>query len=352
VNFATLDRGMLVGDLSLVSLHVQSLAMKCPCEQCCTCTQRYYNPISNSDFCYKEDFFRSLGFITTEILVLSLFQPSKSILIKASLERRGGSPALDDTISRVIKTGDTCEFDDMDLLDWARSMIGHDFDDEDRSLFLTSGKGQVIYPIVFSTFEIEKHGYLKLSCLSGTLRYDNDTFNVVSTPESVYYEWIPDLGLPTWPEVFQPINLFRDYKLSWDLGVQDGRELHIKLILIRTSGRVIAQIDPLNILLALRNSLLLERCPHDRRTPLNDTDRFVSYTTPWCQVGENSDSNMEERIASHPSLLISVPAVDSANDLRCFALASYGEGCVLRRGSCIQCCLNLCREADVQTLIL
>lgn len=56
--------------------------------------------------------------------------------------------------------------------------------------------------------------------------------------------------LPTWPEVFQPVNLFGDFKLPWDLTVQDHREFHVRLILIGTSGRAVPQIDPLNILLA------------------------------------------------------------------------------------------------------
>lgn len=346
VNFTTLDKGMLVGDLPKVSLHLQSLAMKCPCQHCCTCTQRYHNPLSNNDFCYKEDFFRSLSFITTEILVLSLFQSSEPILVKASLERRGGYPGLDSTISKVIKTEDTFEFDDMDLLDWVRSIIGHDYDDEERSLTLTSGKGQVIHPIVFSTFNIEKHGYLKLCCLSGTLRYENDTFNVVSTSEDIGYTLTSDLDLPVWPEVFQPVNLFRNFKLSWDLTVQDNRELHVRLILIGTSGRVIAQMDPLNILLALRDSLVLERCPHDCLTPLKDTDSFASYTAPWCEVGEDSDLDTQDSIASYPKLRISVRAVDGAEDLRCF-----GWHLVESRVSCGEALVFSAVLTCVETLI-
>jgi hypothetical protein len=90
-----------------------------------------------------------------EIFVLSLFESPTSLLVRLSLERTS-TPALDYCVSKVIKTGNSHEFDDMGLLEWARSMVGHVFDDEDRSLLMTSGKGQVIYPVVFDTFYVEK----------------------------------------------------------------------------------------------------------------------------------------------------------------------------------------------------
>lgn len=89
----------------------------------------------------------------------------------------------------------------------------------------------------------------------------------------------------------------------------------MRLILIATSGRVVAYIDPLNILLALRHSILLERCPHSCHAPLKHS------------------------IPSHASLQTSARAVDNPKALRCFALASCGEPSVLRRSSCPRCYL-------------
>lgn len=68
---------------------------------------------------------------------------------------------------------------------------------------------------------------------------------------------------------------------------------------------------------------------------------------PWCEVGEDSDSDAQDSIPSHPSLQTSIHAVDDVDALRYFALASYVEANVLRRSSCLQCCLDLCRNADI-----
>ena len=112
-------------------------------------------------------------------------------------------------------------------------------------------------------------------------------------------------------------------------------ELHAKIILVRKNGLVIAQIDPLSILPDLRDSLLLDRCPHDRRTPLKDPAIFASHTAPWCETEDESDLETPDSIGPHPSLQINVPAVDGANDLRCLALACHEGPVVLHKSSCL-----------------
>ncbi|CZR62777.1 uncharacterized protein PAC_12674 [Phialocephala subalpina] len=341
VHFVTLEQGMLIADLPLVSHHLELLMEKCPCEQCCYSTQRYAEPTSNKDFCYKENFFRSLGFIIAEIFVLSLFESSAPLLVRLSLER-GSTRELDHCVSNVIKTGNSHDFDDMELLEWARSMVGHMFDDEDRNLLMTSGKGQVIYPIVFDTFYIEKQGYLKLYCLPGALRYQNDTYNVVSSPDDIEDDKNTSVILPSYPRVSRPLNLCKDFGLSWKITIQDNKELHIKLMMRSSSNTsFVVETDPLVILLSLRDTLLLERCPHNRHAQLTTADHFSSYISPWCQDKEASDSTSQ----------VGVVPVDGADDLRCFTVACQGPS-ILRRNSCLQCCLNLCRSTDIQILIL
>lgn len=342
VHFVALKEGMLIADLPLVSRHLKSLMEKCRCEQCCESTQRYAEPTSNRDFCYQKSFFRSLGFIIAEIFVLSLFESSAPLLVRLSLERQGGMPALDNNISNVIKTGNSYNFDDEGLFEWARSMVGHVFDSDDRSLLMTSGKGQVIYPVLFDTFYIEKQGYLRLYCLPGTLRYENDTYNVVSSPDDIEDERTTYPNPPSYPKVSRPLNLFKDFLLSWKITIQENKELHIKLMICSNSNiSFVVETDPLVIFLSLRNTLLLERCPHNRHAQLTTADRFSSYISPWYQKNEASDSTSQ----------VGVVPVDGADGLRCFAISCQGPS-VLRRNSCLQCCLNLCRDTDVQSLIL
>jgi hypothetical protein len=253
----------------------------------------------------------------------------------------GGMPALDDNLSNVIKTGNSYNYDDMDLFEWARSMVGHVFDD-DRSLLMTSGKGQVIYPVVFDTFYIEKQGYLRLYCLPRTLRYENDTYNVMSTPDDIEFVRTTYLNPPSYPKVSRPLNVFKDFILSWKITIQENKELHIKLMICSNANiSFVVETDPLVILLSLRDTLLLERCPHNRHAQLTTADRFSSYISPWYQKNQASDSTSQ----------VGVVPVDCADGLRCFAICCQNSS-VLRRNSCLQCCLNLCRDTDVQSLIL
>lgn len=346
VQFARLGRNMLIADLPLVSRHLESLTAKCPCDQCCRSTQRNTQPSSWEDWCYKHEFFRSLSFIITDIFALSLFDSPSPLLVRLSLEREGCSPMIDRIISQVIENGSSFEFDDINLLAWARSMVGHIFDEEDRDLIMTYGKGQVIYPIVFDTFHIEKQGYLRLRCLPGILRYKDEVYNVVSCPDSMHREkgsqYATD-DLFSLPVVSRPLNLFKDFETSWKISIQDNKELHAGLIL-RPKGKsspVIEQ-NPLEILLSLRDTLLLESCPHDRRAPLVLADRFSSYSSPWQDHSEAVDSTSQ----------VDVVAVDGADDLRCFAIACAGATLVIRRHSCLACCLNVCRDIGVHVLIL
>ncbi|KFY66949.1 hypothetical protein V496_01842 [Pseudogymnoascus sp. VKM F-4515 (FW-2607)] len=297
-----------------------------------------------------------------EIFVLSLFESSTPILVRLSLERNGGHPALDNTVSELIKTGESTTFEDIELLDWARSMVGHMFDDEERSLIMTSGKGQVIYPVIFDTLYVEKQGYLKLYCLPGSLRYQNDTYNVVSSPEEtkdddtdngqtdddetdndeIMDDEATYRNLPSFPAVSKPLNLFKDLILSWKVTIRENKELHINLMMrSKSNNSLVAETDPLFILISLRDILLLERCPHHRSTQLISADRFSSYISPWDLVEEALGST------SH----VSVVPVDGADDLRCFAIV-YLDSLILRRGSCLQCCLNLCRDTGVPFLVL
>ncbi|CZR66625.1 uncharacterized protein PAC_16526 [Phialocephala subalpina] len=345
IRFASLDRGMILADLPLISRHLESLMEKCLCDECQAQTGRHAEPVSQGYWCKKYAFFRSISFVIMDIFALSLFDSPASLLISLNLNERDGIP-MDSSISEAITTGNPQKYDDMDLLKWARSMVGHKFDEEDEGWIMTYCKGQVIYPTIFDTFHLEKQGYLRLCWLPGTLRYQGETFDAVSTP----YSWIDTkrtqyagLNLPPCPEVSRPLNLFRNFELSWEMAIQDNKKIHARLA-VRSSGEIYfkSEADPTDILYHLRNTLILENCPHDHDAQLTSVDRFASYTSPWHEYQEASNST------SHVDII----AADRANELRLFALAFTREPTVLRRNSCIRCCLNLCRDAGVHVLIL
>jgi len=342
--FTSLKKGELIADLPLVSRHLKSLTEECGCEKCCENTQRHWPPNSKSNWCRKYRFYRSLSFIIMDILALSLFESSAPLLVSLSSHRDTGV-FMEHNIAKVLMDGGTQEFDDMDLLDWARSLAGHQYDSEERSLILTYGKGQVIYPIVFDTLQVEKQGYLKLCVLPGTLRYQGERYDVVSLPDTAISDdqQPPNRNLPAFPAFSRPLHLFSDYEVVWGISVQDDKELHARLLLrSKSSNTITFENDPYSILLALKDTLFLESCPHHSRAELATADRFASFSTPWDDHQEALDSTSK----------VDVVAVDGANDLQCFALACTEAPAVLRGSSCIVCCLDVCREADIHVLIL
>ncbi|KAL0765212.1 hypothetical protein CaCOL14_012471 [Colletotrichum acutatum] len=113
-----------------------------------------------------------------DIFAVSIIESPSPLLLKLSLDREiNGSIECD--VSKVLQTGSSQKFVDVELLEWARCMVGHNFDDEDRSLIMTCKHGQAIYPAIFETFKVEKTGYLKLQCLAGNLKYKDDTYDLM-----------------------------------------------------------------------------------------------------------------------------------------------------------------------------
>ncbi len=182
MQFASSNDKRLVADLPLISLHLKEITEKCRAEQCGKCAEGSAQRGSNQSWCRKDEFFRSLAFLIMDIFALSLFDSLCPPLVRLSCER-GAGLEMARTIEHVLKTGRSGGFEDMELLEWARNLVGHIFDDEDRGLIATSSRGQVIYPNVFETFRVERQGYLGLCCLPGVLRYQDNTYNVVSYPE-------------------------------------------------------------------------------------------------------------------------------------------------------------------------
>ncbi|KAH6963314.1 hypothetical protein DER45DRAFT_104508 [Fusarium avenaceum] len=347
---ATTDDYMLIADLPLVSQYLESLSQACPCSQCCGEIQGHVN--LGRTFCKQDEFFEFISFITVDILVFSLFRSLDLLLIRLSHERDSGN-ALERAVFHLAKAGDTApRFTafvtpySWKLLEWARSMVGHKVsaEDEDGNTVVTSGYGQVIYPTLFDTLDIERRGYMGLTSYQGVLIYEGETYQTVTadTGDSVQDELLKlDSSCPA--QVSVPLNAFPDLEVFWNVGVQDSRELSIALsVRSRTGCLSLVRMHPMDLFFALEQTLLIERCPHDGCTGINPTDRFCSHNSPLDTHQEASDSS------SH----VDVIPVSYSNDLRCFSLVCTRVPAVLRKNACMACCLDLCREAAVHVLIL
>jgi hypothetical protein len=347
--FASLAAGLTISDLPHVSQQLELLEQRCQCSACQSIPQLHAS--SKRTICKKEFFFDYMSFIITDILTLSLFTSPTPLLVKLSDDRESGN-SLERRISRFLRTGTkivevpALQSFHSSLLMWARDMVGHKVDasDEEGDTVVTSGNGQVIYPAIFDSFNIERQGYMKISSYPGTLRYGGDIYRVVTGDKSsIAADEVIMPDMPSAAEVQLPLNLFPGLEAFWKVGIQDNSQLCVKLALRSKRRRLLAvELHPMDLLYALKDVLLLERCPHDSRAEVTPADRFCSFTDFLVD---------HEEACSSPSY-VNVIAVDRADDLRFFALGCAGVPIVLRKYACIACCLDLCREAGIHVLVL
>ncbi|OAA68574.1 hypothetical protein SPI_00769 [Niveomyces insectorum RCEF 264] len=345
--FEILASDMLVSDNPQVASELESLSQNCRCSECNTSAPPHSGPAIT---CEKHYFFLHASFVISDILAVSLFDSPTPLLVRLSTHREPGNQ-LQQSIARLLKTGNrdswTCGY--MDVFTWARNMIGHEVDpaDEDGDTLVTSGKGQVAYPALLDSLTIEKHGYLKLLCYPGTLKFEGEAHNVVMAGETPVEPEEADLlalddSLGTGASM--PLNLYPSLRCSWNISTEEDGEIRAMLtVRSKTDQMSGVNINPMHLFFKLEDALMLERCPHHHLAKMNRPDRFCSL------IGFLHEHEDACKGLSH----VDIVPVDRAEDLRCFAVACTVQNrLVLRKEACLDCCLKLCREADIDTLIL
>jgi hypothetical protein len=150
-----LPKGLLIQDLRLVKLQLDHLRRTCECREC--------NKMNADDDleclpkarrCLVQCLMNDTSSILMNLFALSLFECPKSVMIRPSHERHRGNE-MRDIICSLLKTGARQRYADIDVIDWARAMVGHTFEDETRGLIVTSSRGQVVYAALFDAYLFE-----------------------------------------------------------------------------------------------------------------------------------------------------------------------------------------------------
>ncbi|KAI5460296.1 hypothetical protein BGZ63DRAFT_245176 [Mariannaea sp. PMI_226] len=393
--FSNLE-GRHISDLPLVKAYLESLDKRCECKKC---YQGPSQDKVRAYQCLRRGFFLSLAFIALDIIAYSLLDCPISLRVWKCRDRlRGmdiqkriasilgpeekdvrksksarGSEGQDESDGdseredesygdseqedesnsggewedesdgdRISENGTDKEVDSqiievMDIYDWARSLVGHaHIDDEDRSLIMTSAKGQVVYPLIFEALRVETHGYLRLCVRPGVLRYNNSLYDVVSCPETLEY---PELmqtytypNLTRFGKVTEPKDLHPNFNVSWVAETQDNREIELYMVMKDSKKpSFTVKRNPFDLLHHLSSTLLLQDCSHPGHTKLSE-DRDCRYAAPW---HDHSNANN-----SHSS--VDIIAIASSDLIRAFALCCTAEPKVLRRTACLECSLRVC----------
>lgn len=337
------DAKLVIRDYFLVKRRIDDIDQDCQCADCCG---RDRNSTSESEPCVMEEFYLNFSTILVDIFALSLFKAPELLLVRPRHDRHNAKQ-LRDTVCDVLRNGEPREFDDGHLLQWARAMVGHVFDDKDRRLIVTSGRGQVVYPSVYESDRIERVGYLRLSHFYGVLKYDRDVYNVMASPDNEASDVSDDQKRYIYennqnPEILQPTNLYRNVNVSWEVVTQDYGEIQANFLVHIQDRNFTARRNSSLLITALKDTFFYEDCLHDRQSMLEEADRFITNQPPWHEGVAENDENPR----------VNIIAVDGSEELRHFALAHANGPVVLRRDACLRCCLDLCRRTSARRLIL
>ena len=122
----SLPEGLLVGDLSLVELYIRDLKEFCSCPKCSDSQSQHFLD------CSITRFFKSLAHLIADIITLSLFDNSESLLVymnhKAPNRLRKATatttipapePPILTTIALILHGGEIQTANSADLLDWS-----------------------------------------------------------------------------------------------------------------------------------------------------------------------------------------------------------------------------------------
>lgn len=337
----TLDEGILISDLPVVKLHLETVSNACKCSKCSKWTS--VEGELNFSTCGKERFFDNLAATLTEILSLSLFEHPETLLVCPSLHDFDSK--FCNAVRTIVTTNRTEFINIFSVLESALMSVGHYDPNTGQTLeidswMMSSMKGQAIYLKIYEAYQVERQGFLTLSWIPGLIRYNGQEYNIVlgntpETPTSEPNEWF---NIP----VSSPCNLFSRSKVIWQVSEQD-LHLVVGLAVQTESGNIFGFTQvPYILLNNLASASYLEACPHDPNSNLIEADRFCVYVSPSL------------RMESLRSDLLSVVPVHGDSRMRFLTLSGGGQlrNMVLRKNACLACCLSFCRRIGANYLVL
>jgi hypothetical protein len=352
---AGLNDTACLGDLPHVAAYMQSLEESCRCSRCESDGSRFV-------LCSKDAFIHKVACLVADIIAISLFDSVESLKI------RFGAITYDDVgtgfsmqIIQALMGKASIPSAISSVFAWALNLVGYQVEDDSAVAFfekwvLSSAYGQVVYPTIFETYQIQRHGCLSLQCLHGTLRYEGQEYFQAASDQALSRY----IGLAPKPwtvvpgrDVLAPCNLFFGFKVTWTVTNQDG-SLTVNMGLANNANQSSGSLkleelesprNPARLWEVVPTLILLERCEHDSTAPLDQPDPLCQLVIP-ITPGEFGPA---------PDPRLAIVAVDGADDLRIFTLISScnrGDRVVLRKRACLRCCIDICRRSRASLLIL
>ena len=322
---------------------MRNLAKSCACRDCKEESMSSQNIDLWNLECARGRFVSSISFCTADILAISLFEGPDKLLV--SYDCLQASTGLKMAISNILKSGERTECTFWRVLAYALELVGHKDIDRNgifnQEWVISCYKGQAVYPKVFETGNICQPGYLALYWAPGLLFFDGEVYD-----KGIGFMAMRPETNPVMTEIHrtvtEPLDLYPNIRLKWKVARRDG---YLEFFLACESALGHAP----SILSNLAHALVIS-CPHDRASLLHKPDPNARYTDLFLLANQTLSLSGTER-------QVDVIAVDGNTDLRMFAMSALSATdrpeapIVIRNNACLQCCLDLCREAGSRFLI-
>jgi hypothetical protein len=393
--FKMLREGELLVDTYLLERQLGHLRQSCNCQDC-TIETGYDGSCQPEDQdCMRYNFMRDIATIIMDIFALSLFETRESLLVRPTHSQHSDD-LMREAICDLLFSGSGGFYSDSDVVDWARRMIGHDFDSiidsESQGLLITSARGQAVYPALLDSFHFERIGYIRLVCIKGVLNHEGRVYNYMysdlqpehvpedphahpmdisndsgSDPELARLEQRLDdpriseeerneMIFAAWASyrkkkidnpvgILQPSNSYDTAEVSWSIVANENHSINARLLFRSNDGGLTEFASPVSSLNALPDSLIYEGCAHNSQSTLPRHDSHTQPKFPWYNQQETSQYMSDDTT-------VWIVYADGSAPLRFFALADCFQGALFRRRSCLSCCLDGCRQNNLRKLIL
>lgn len=334
--------------------HLRTLRSSCRCLKCKPGSSN--DTAMNINKCKEEIFFLGIAKIVADILILSLFEDPRELLVETSPVRLLQTQENFLThVLAVVMTGHQTECDVKNVLTYARALLGHNqmvksLGDSyfDWDWLLTCHKGQAFYPAIFDDKEgyyVRKEGFLRLSWHRGQLQYKGNewTGEIWKGILGCTTTWGEGQPLTVSPEdVRSPNNLFHHLKVEWEVSKRENFIMEAKIVIKDGKRKSVTTRNPIDTLMGFPYGMIAVRCGHSPQDILAEPDRSCVYIGPEAAPSYR-----------HPHHTVIVP-VDGADHLRFFCIPGREENrtFVLRQEACLRCTLDVCRIGRASFVIL
>ena len=361
-NLMSLSGGDLISDLPLLRVCLDRLEETChgnPCRPWHRSPTYKYARKPRIDDCKLDVLLREISFYVADILALSLFENSGTLLVLLDRHDTPKNSAFADEVHYIITSGESTACGSRDVIDWALGLVGHESTshkvdgERERDWIISCSKGQVVYPKVFETQNICQPGYLVLYWAPGLLFFNGEKYDRGIGSSTIRGE--PPISVVDGAlqdhSVLGPLNANPNTKVEWKVICCED---YLKILLVCEN----AFRNPFNILVNLDTSQILRGCPHDGASRLDRPEPSAVYMSPlFLESHVEPVPQVNKDRKAKRDLRVNVVASDGNAGLRMFAISSEipqtmrTTNFVIRDNSCLQCCLDLCRDTGCPVVI-